>query len=90
MVGCHRLRPRKNLTSCPGLVDHYTGQKAKRGVFMTTSDFTAQGIDFARSVEGMVLVDGKRLVNLMMDHEVGVTSRLLKLPKLDSDYFDEE
>ena len=23
MVGCHRLRPRKNLTQCPGLVDHY-------------------------------------------------------------------
>ena len=38
----------------------------------------------------MVLVDGIRLVNLMMDYEVGVTSRLLKLPKLDSDYFDEE
>ncbi len=37
-----------------------------------------------------MLVDGIRLVNLMMDHEVGVTSRLLKLPKLDSDYFDEE
>ena len=66
------------------------GQKAKRGVFITTSGYTAQGIDFARSVEGMVLVDGSRLVNLMMDHEVGVTSRLLKLPKLDSDYFDEE
>ena len=66
------------------------GQKAKRGVFITTSGFTAQAIDFARSVEGMVLVDGRRLVNLMMDYEVGVTSRLLKLPKLDSDYFDEE
>lgn len=66
------------------------GQKAKRGVFITTSGFTAQAIDFSRSVEGMVLVDGSRLVNLMMDHEVGVTSRLLKLPKLDSDYFDEE
>ena len=66
------------------------GQKAKRGVFITTSGFTAQAIDFARSVEGMVLVDGSRLVNLMMDHEVGVTSRLLKLPKLDSDYFAEE
>ncbi|WP_374441796.1 restriction endonuclease [Pseudomonas panipatensis] len=66
------------------------GQKAKRGVFITTSGFTAQAIDFAHSVEGMVLVDGSRLVNLMMDHEVGVTSRLLKLPKLDSDYFDEE
>lgn len=66
------------------------GQKAKRGVFITTSGFTAQAIEFSRSVEGMVLVDGNRLVNLMMDHEVGVTSRLIKLPKLDSDYFDGE
>ncbi|MBT2312010.1 restriction endonuclease [Pseudomonas fluorescens] len=66
------------------------GQKAKRGVFITTSGFTAHAIDFARSVEGIVLVDGNRLVNLMMDHEVGVTSRLLKLPSLDRDYFDDE
>jgi len=66
------------------------GQKAKRGVFITTSGFTAQAIEFAKSVEGIVLVDGGRLVNLMMDHEVGVTSRLIKLPKLDSDYFDED
>lgn len=65
------------------------GQKAKRGVFITTSGFTTQALEFARSVEGMVLVNGQRLVNLMMDHEVGVTSRRLKLPKLDSDYFDD-
>lgn len=38
------------------------GQKSKRGVFITTSDFTAQAVDFSRSVEGVVLVDGKRLV----------------------------
>lgn len=66
------------------------GQKAKRGIFITTSGFSAQAIEFSRSVEGMVLVDGCRLVNLMMDHGVGVTSRLLKLPKPDSDYFYEE
>jgi restriction system protein len=66
------------------------GQKAKRGVFITTSGFTAHAIDFARSVEGIVLVDGTRLVHLMMDHEVGVTSRLLRLPTLDRDYFDGE
>ncbi|CAH0221679.1 Mrr restriction system protein [Pseudomonas sp. Bi123] len=66
------------------------GQKAKRGVFITTSGFTAHAIDFAKSVEGIVLVDGNRLVNLMMDHEVGVTSRLLRLPALDRDYFDDE
>ena len=66
------------------------GQKAKRGVFITTAGFTAQALEFGRSVEGVVLVDGLRLVNLMMDHEVGVSSRTLKVPKLDSDYFDED
>lgn len=66
------------------------GQKAKRGVFITTSGFTAQAIEFGKSVEGIVLVDGIRLVTLMMDHEVGVSSRTLKVPKLDTDYFDEE
>ncbi|MCI2809086.1 restriction endonuclease [Eoetvoesiella caeni] len=66
------------------------GQKAKRGVFITTSGFSAQAIDFGRSVEGIVLVDGLRLVNLMMDYEVGVTSRSLMIPKIDTDYFDED
>lgn len=66
------------------------GQKARRGIFMTTSGFTAQGVDFAKSVEGMVLIDGTRLVNLMMDCEVGVSSKTLKIPKIDTDYFDEE
>jgi restriction system protein len=66
------------------------GQKAKRGVFITTSGYTSQAIEFAKSVEGIVLVDGRKLVELMMDHEVGVSSRIVKVPKLDSDYFDEE
>ncbi|WP_307941892.1 restriction endonuclease [Pseudomonas mosselii] len=66
------------------------GQKAKRGIFITTSGFTAQAIEFSNSVEGIALVDGSQLVNLMMNHEVGVTSRLIKIPKLDSDYFDED
>lgn len=66
------------------------GQKAKKGVFITTSAFTTQAIDFAKSVDGLVLVDGRRLADLMMDHEVGVTSRVVKIPKLDSDYFEEE
>lgn len=64
------------------------GQKAKRGVFITTSGFTSQARDFAHSVEGMVLVDGERLVHLMIENEVGVSSRLIKVPKLDMDYFE--
>lgn len=65
------------------------GQRARRGVFITTSAFTAQATEFARSVEGIVLVDGVRLAGLMIDHEVGVSARTLKVAKLDSDYFDE-
>lgn len=66
------------------------GQRANKGVFITTSSYTTQAVEFARSVERIVLVDGARLAELMMDYEVGVSSRTAKVPKLDSDYFDEE
>lgn len=66
------------------------GQRANKGVFITTSGYTAQAIDFARSVERIVLVDGPKLAEFMIDHEVGVSARTVKVPKLDSDYFDEE
>ena len=41
------------------------GQKANKGVFITTSTFTAQAVEFANSVERIVLVDGARLTELM-------------------------
>lgn len=66
------------------------GQKAKKGVFITTSAYTAQAEQFAKSVEGIVLIDGVRLANLMIECELGVTSRSIKIPKIDSDYFDED
>ncbi len=65
------------------------GQRANKGVFITTSAFSQQAIDFAKSVERVVLVDGDRLADLMIEHEVGVTLRSLRVPKLDSDYFEE-
>lgn len=66
------------------------GQKAKKGVFITTSAYTPQALDFAKSVEGIVLIDGARLAGLMIDYELGVTARTVKIPKIDGDYFDEE
>lgn len=66
------------------------GQKAKRGVFITTSTYSQQALAFATSVEGIVLIDGQRLAGLMIDYEVGVTARTVKIPKIDGDYFDEE
>lgn len=73
-----------------GFYGALAGQRANKGVFITTSTYTAQALDFARSVERIVLVDGNRLAELMMDHEVGVSARTVKIPKIDSDYFDEE
>jgi restriction system protein len=72
-----------------GFYGALAGQRANKGVFITTSSFSQQAIEFARSVERVVLVDGERLAGLMMEHEVGVTLRPVKVPKLDSDYFEE-
>ena len=72
-----------------GFYGALAGQRANKGVFITTSSFTTHAVQFAGSVERIVLVDGVKLAQLMMDHEVGVTSQSVKLPKIDSDYFDD-
>lgn len=83
----------QNVVSRPDVQGFYgalAGQRAAKGVFITTSSFTAQAVDFARSVERIVLVDGGRLADLMIEYEVGVSVRTIKVPKLDRDYFDED
>lgn len=72
-----------------GFYGALAGQRANRGVFITTSAFTQQAIEFAGSVERIVLVDGAKLADLMIEHEVGVASRAVRIPKIDSDYFEE-
>lgn len=64
------------------------GQRARKGIVITTSDYTKQAHDFAASVEGIILINGERLTELMIDFEVGVTPRLVKVPKLDQDFFE--
>lgn len=65
------------------------GRRANKGVFITTSSFSPQAVEFAGSVERIVLVDGAKLAELMIEHEVGVASRAVRVPKIDSDYFEE-
>lgn len=72
-----------------GFYGALAGQRANKGVFITTSAFTSQAVDFARSIEGIVLVDGKMLAGLMMDYEVGVSAQRISIPAVDSDYFGE-
>ena len=66
------------------------GRRARKAVFLTTSGFTREAREFATHVaESVVLIDGNRLTSLMIEHGVGVTHyRILRLPKVDDDYFD--
>jgi len=79
---------RKEIQSFVGAL---AGQQANKGVFITTSDFVQNAIDYARSVsQKVILINGERLAELMIEHDVGVSSyRTIKLKRIDSDYFDE-
>lgn len=68
------------------------GQRAKKGVFITTSSFTKEATDFANSIDSkLILIDGEHLSQLMIDFDVGVTSiASYHLKRIDSDYFTEE
>jgi restriction system protein len=68
------------------------GQRARKGVFITTSRYTKEALEYARAVQAtIVLIDGQQLADLMLEHEVGVSVKeALKLYRLDEDYFVEE
>lgn len=68
------------------------GQRAKKGVFLTTSAFSADAHDYVSRIESkIVLIDGNLLANLMIDHNVGVSSiAAYELKRVDTDYFTEE
>ena len=67
------------------------GQRAKKGIFITTSRFSEGARDYVRNIDTkVVLIDGKRLANLMIDYSVGVAPKTIyELKSLDSDYFGE-
>lgn len=66
-------------------------KKAKKGIFITTSDFPKSAIEYVNQIEPkLVLIDGQRLGELMIEFDVGVSiQRSYKVKKIDSDYFEE-
>jgi restriction system protein len=68
------------------------GQRARKGVFITASTFTAEARAFPNTIQTtIVLIDGAQLAELMIDHDIGVTTaKRLEIKRVDSDYFDEE
>lgn len=67
------------------------GKRAKKGIFITTSSFSKEAEQFASSIDSkIILIDGERLAQLMIEHNVGVsTTSSYDVKKIDIDYFNE-
>jgi restriction system protein len=68
------------------------GQGAKKGIFITTSNFTKDAMEYTpRNETKIVLIDGDQLAQLMIDYNLGCTTQqVYELKKIDGDYFGEE
>jgi restriction system protein len=65
------------------------GRKARKGIFITTSKFSGEATNYVSTIDyKIVLIDGSRLSELMIDYDIGVTEATsYKLKRIDSDYF---
>jgi restriction system protein len=68
------------------------GQRASKGVFITTSNFSREALDYVATISSKIIrMDGAMLAKLMVDHNVGVSSvGIYELKKIDTDYFEGE
>lgn len=68
------------------------GQRAKKGIFLTTSSFTKEAREYASFIDTrIILIDGEMLADLMISYKVGVNTQVMyELKKIDLDYFSEE
>ncbi len=75
-----------------GFVGSLVGLGATKGVFVTTSTFSSHASDYALRVpQRVILIDGDRLADLLIEHEVGArVARTIKVKRLDEDFFLEE
>jgi restriction system protein len=75
-----------------GFVGALQGARASKGIIFTASSFTPDALTYADGVQPrVILVDGERLAELMIDHNVGVSDReTYAVKRVDSDYFGED
>jgi len=68
------------------------GMRARKGVIITTSQFTKEAKEYVKIIEKrIILIDGEQLAQYMIDFGVGVSEiQTYILKKVDSDYFDED
>ncbi len=67
------------------------GQHAHKGIFITTSEFSAGAREYVKNLpQRVILIDGQRLAELMIEHNIGVArAYAYEIKRVDSDYFEE-
>lgn len=75
-----------------GFVGSLVGLGASKGVFVTTSTFSRQALDYAKALQQrVILIDGARLTELMVEFGVGVRiNRIVEVKRVDEDFFADE
>lgn len=90
-VQAKRYQNKVGRVDIQNFVGALAGNQAHKGVFITTSDFNDNAVEFAKTVpQKVILIDGNRLANLMIEHNVGVSvEQVISIKKIDTDYFEE-
>lgn len=68
------------------------GQKAKKGIFITTSNFSEKAKDYISQINSkVILIDGEQLVDFMIENNIGVSKEVAyEIKRIDMDYFTED
>lgn len=90
-VQAKRYQNKVGRVDIQNFVGALAGYQAHKGIFITTSGYNQNAIDYAHSVsQKIILIDGHRLAELMIEHNIGVsTVRTVEIKRLDSDYFED-
>ena len=85
----HGTVQRPDVQSFVGALD---GQRATKGIFITSSGFSSGAVEYAKSSsKRVVLIDGQKLAELMVEYNLGVAlSSTYEVKRVDGDFFEEE
>ena len=88
---CHNPDSTIGRPEIQSFVGSLEGKKANKGVFVTTANFAKTSEEYVKQIQkSVVLIDGKRLTELMLRRNVGVRIKeKYELKSLDEDYFDD-
>lgn len=90
-VQAKRWENQVTISSVRDFAGSLLSKKAKKGIFITTATFPPSANEYVNSIEHkIILIDGKELAKLMIEYNVGVsTKNIFEIKKIDIDYFEE-